>query len=350
MDFLSTVSPGIPNITVTTPFQWNMSRLAPLLIEPDPSTTRGPLETFEQFMQLPSELRLLIWGYIARQPRKVKLLECSLRHFEPSSAHWNSNVEGQSRHPAMMQVCSESRNEGLRYYTVCRDRVRYVVYRNQLRKFGRHMSNTFFINFNLDVFIHGSSQFQTWDNHFPGQHSFNFGLDILSQIQHIEQLPCYREQVQNYSSLWMATMFDAVIFRTSIWKNLKDVTLVHNDYGRYCTMETTNFHSAMLDWKDKVERRMRMFPTCPETGSLLYTTPNIPELVTMEFELCIKWKWPTDYKLEPCKPRRTWRDPDASAEIRTEGEVRQAEFELYVMEVQKADLAQLQTFHRFGSC
>ncbi|KAG4433950.1 hypothetical protein IFR05_010563 [Cadophora sp. M221] len=314
MPFQSTYMSGIPKITVISPPQWHLTQLPPLLIERDPSTTRGPLKKFEPFMQLPRELRFMIWGMIARQPRKVKLLECSIRPFEHSATHWNPNVWGQSRHPAMVQVCTESRNEGLRYYAICHDKTRYIPYKNQPHKVGRYMSNTFFINFNLDLFIHGSSQYSTWDNHFPGPNSFNFDLDVLAQIQHIEQLPSYREPVQNYSSLWAATMLDAVIFRTNIWENLKDVTLVHNDYGQHCTLETTIFHSAMLEWADKMERNLRMFPVCPKTGALVFTESTVPELVPMKFKLIMKWRWSSDYKLEPCPPRTTWRDPRVSDE------------------------------------
>ncbi|KAH7372125.1 hypothetical protein BKA64DRAFT_767821, partial [Cadophora sp. MPI-SDFR-AT-0126] len=196
---------------------WLLSRLPSLTMESDPSMTGARLQTFELFMLLPAEIRIMIWDLIASQPRKVKLLECSIKPHQHSAVDWDSNVPGQICHPAILEVCCESRLEGLaRHYTMCQDRLRYVGYKKGPTKMGSHMSNTFYINFDRDTFVHGSSQFSTKNKEFPGEQGFNFEPHVLRKVQRIAQLPCYRVAWQTHLDLWEATLFDAVIFRTSI--------------------------------------------------------------------------------------------------------------------------------------
>ncbi|PVH70518.1 hypothetical protein DL98DRAFT_619247 [Cadophora sp. DSE1049] len=270
---------------------WLLSRLPSLTIELDPSMTRSRLRKFELFMQLPAEIRIMIWDLIAFAPRKVKLLECSIKPYQHSSVDWNSNVEGQARQPAILQICCESRLEGLaRHYTKCQDRLRYVAYKNNPTKMGSHMSNTFYINFDRDIFIHGSSQFDTKDKAFPGDHGFNFEPHVLKKIQKIEQRPCYRVAWQTYFDLWEGTLFDAVIFRTSIWESLKEVNILHHDYSRYWDTDAVGFDKARRVWEKSSKEVFESFPNFPGSALSMFSTPLRSPLRPLKFALHFKWK------------------------------------------------------------
>jgi len=74
--------------------------------------------TFTCFPRLPAELRQKVWGYAACHERIIKL-----NYKFPSNQDWkfgieDNKVEGQSKAPAVLAVCSESRKEALRFYTL----------------------------------------------------------------------------------------------------------------------------------------------------------------------------------------------------------------------------------------
>lgn len=95
----------------------------------DPSTTsesnhEGASEeivqdTFTCFGQLPSELRIKIWSYVCYQPRNVDIFTDNLGvirisediHFDAYKfySHFCS-------HPAVLHICREAREEGLKHY------------------------------------------------------------------------------------------------------------------------------------------------------------------------------------------------------------------------------------------
>jgi hypothetical protein len=79
------------------------------------------LYEFTLFPKLPPELRNKIWKYAAFEPRVIKVL-VDAKQVELVGGPWNSNVEGQIRHPGIMQACRESRQEGRRYYERCQER------------------------------------------------------------------------------------------------------------------------------------------------------------------------------------------------------------------------------------
>ncbi|PVH70508.1 hypothetical protein DL98DRAFT_540777 [Cadophora sp. DSE1049] len=82
------------------------------------------LKKFTLFPKLPLELRLKIWGFAANVERIVSL------SFTLDGQAWvdvsrltirNEN-RAQCSVPAVLHICSESRKEGLRYYTACWDK------------------------------------------------------------------------------------------------------------------------------------------------------------------------------------------------------------------------------------
>ncbi|KAG4425326.1 hypothetical protein IFR04_001476 [Cadophora malorum] len=90
-----------------------LATLPPLFIEKMPVPSCPPLKKFGLFESLPKEVRIMIYELMIAEPRCIKLFE----GHRPGDQHihpWNSNVEGQSRHPTIMHICQEARHEGLR--------------------------------------------------------------------------------------------------------------------------------------------------------------------------------------------------------------------------------------------
>jgi hypothetical protein len=91
-----------------------LARLPELSIAPN----KDQIITFTGFPKLPIELRQKIWRHAACHERIIKL------NYKFGSNHdWkfgveDNKVEGQSKAPAVLAVCSESRKEALRCYTL----------------------------------------------------------------------------------------------------------------------------------------------------------------------------------------------------------------------------------------
>lgn len=256
----------------------------------------------------------------------------------------------------MLEVCSESRIEGLaRRYTKCHDRLRYVGYKNDPVKMGSHMSNVIYINFESDIFVHGSSQFSTVAKEFPGPEGFNFEPHFLKKIQHIVQLPSYRTSRDTFSGLWMATVFDALIFRTSIWENLQDVSILINDYSKYTDMNGVSFDRIRRAFEKHAQDNWQSFPTIPGSSISFFHTPLRTPLPPAKFELTFKWtlhegmKW----KTMPCEPdaRSMWSaDPAERADALAEDQTRYAALLTRARAGDQVELAGFVARHRFGSC
>ena len=77
------------------------------------------LDTFKCFGQLPSELRLKIWSYVCSHPRNVDIFTEHLGRTRVGSDTYFNTYMYYSHfcpHPAILHVCRESREEGLKYY------------------------------------------------------------------------------------------------------------------------------------------------------------------------------------------------------------------------------------------
>jgi len=124
-----------------------LATLPSLFIEKMPVPSCPPLKKFGLFESLPKEVRIMIYELMIAEPRYLsthrnqllisqilltRFCRC-IKLFEghrPGDQHihpWNSNVEGQSRHPTIMHISQEARHEGLRYYTICHDRRRLYI-------------------------------------------------------------------------------------------------------------------------------------------------------------------------------------------------------------------------------
>ncbi|KAH8790337.1 hypothetical protein F5882DRAFT_517232 [Hyaloscypha sp. PMI_1271] len=154
----------IPKSSENTRFTALLSQLPKLTI-PLPLQ---PLETFTLFPRLPIDIRVEIWKLMSTQPRKVKLF------FDISSASRaeSRTIEGQSKIPVVLQINRESREEGLRFYTKCRESVE--------AKLVGHWINYIYINFEVDHFSHALP---------PGSAigcNFNFGQEVLKRVKFVD--------------------------------------------------------------------------------------------------------------------------------------------------------------------
>ncbi|KAN0099197.1 hypothetical protein V8E51_012972 [Hyaloscypha variabilis] len=179
-----------------------MSRLQNLLstlprLTLPPHESASILYEFLLFPKLPPELRNKIWEHAAHVPRVVKVI-CHMREIhleEIDRGSWNSNVEGQTRHPGIMQACRESRVEGGRYYDLVHENVvptfKYLNGRSRPANLVADViSNTLYINFRVDRFVipSGVDRLGSLLRLGPNfdQHTYNFNYSTLQRIRYLE--------------------------------------------------------------------------------------------------------------------------------------------------------------------
>ena len=105
-------------------------------------------KTFTLFPNLPPELRGIIWKICCSQPRTINLIIAS------GVSLAKARVESDDEHPAVLQICRESREEGLRYYIRCRkDRsISAILTRTRIPRAPGKLRHTLFVNFKVDCF------------------------------------------------------------------------------------------------------------------------------------------------------------------------------------------------------
>ena len=122
---------------------------------------RAALREFTIFSHLPSELRKKIWELACFEQRVVKLPVLDLE-VDPDP---DERVPGQSPVPAVLQVCRESREEGLRFYTHCHT---YYYHPLSAHPDEQTKHDTYiYPNSAVDIVIHGDVDLEssmTWNN------------------------------------------------------------------------------------------------------------------------------------------------------------------------------------------
>jgi hypothetical protein len=151
-----------------------MSRIQ-LLCRSLPTLATSPeplsLETFAPFPRLPHELRIKIWKYAANVSRNITV----------AIGRQDKTQINQPPAPPILQATKESRNEAMRYYTLCMDSA------GPPPPLGRNLGGKVYppvwINFTVDVFLYRPEEFF---HNREVQTPFNFDDSVLSRIQHVE--------------------------------------------------------------------------------------------------------------------------------------------------------------------
>jgi hypothetical protein len=132
-----------------------------------------PLESFTLFPRILFEIRTKIWELLSTQSRKVKLFfDIGAYIIEETRT-----IDGQSKIPAVLHICKESRTEGLRFYTLCKESVvTAAVMEHAVNQWTNHL----YINFDVDHFL-----FQHPPDS-PRGCNFNFKQEVLKKIKFVD--------------------------------------------------------------------------------------------------------------------------------------------------------------------
>jgi len=74
-------------------------------------------DAFQLFQRLPSELRIQIWNEACMEPRVVEVVVHTYIHFSVPRNKTYSIFTTRTPAPAVLHVCPEAREEGLKHYT-----------------------------------------------------------------------------------------------------------------------------------------------------------------------------------------------------------------------------------------
>lgn len=200
-----------------------MSRIQALLsnlprLLPPPPKSDNTLREFTFFSDLPPELRARIWRYAAHVPRVISLLYHT-KEIDPAEVNggsWTSNVEGQTRHPGIMQACRESRGEGSKYYELIQEtalptyrylyltparkvkNAGFIEYYRSFESLQGLSGNLVYINFDTDSFVVPPKRRELdgsvvhlfpWfasQSYEATQKNFNFHESVLGRIRRLE--------------------------------------------------------------------------------------------------------------------------------------------------------------------
>jgi len=147
-----------------------------------------PLTEFTLFGELPVELRVKIWGIAACEPSKI-ILKSRTRTSTALQLH--SSVDGQTRHPSLLQVNFESRQEGLQFYEKCIEIEQGSTNDSSPIRVSRSCK-VLYINFSKDVFLFNCVWFLQ-----PAPRDYNFCSCILNRIERLEVIDSRLETIQH---------------------------------------------------------------------------------------------------------------------------------------------------------
>ncbi|KAI9047104.1 hypothetical protein LZ554_009177 [Drepanopeziza brunnea f. sp. 'monogermtubi'] len=195
-----------------------MSRFQELLdalqrLETKSQAQGSAMATFTPFGRLPLELRNKIWMIASHQPRTVRLVHHSITTFlrllpaVDMPGQLSLDIDGQSRQPAVLHTCAESRKEASRYYELVREQARpfkRLLTREEVAAPGAvreaanpdqyHAPNLVYVNFTADSFFRLLISPATTDGVSVLQppNSFNFDNKAINKIERLFVLcpPC----------------------------------------------------------------------------------------------------------------------------------------------------------------
>jgi hypothetical protein len=187
-----------------------------------PIKSPTPLLTFTIFLLLPTELRLKIWQYAALQPQEIKLFILSPEWMSP-------RMKQQTRAPAIMHTCHESREEGKRFYIPCHEKFSPIgPFPSEIWTNVPQRKTTVWINFSLDRFVYDSGHEASFRQY--SKSGFNFHASALNHIQHLGLFNT-RE-----SSLWSGLHEVCSLLRKG---EVRSFTLMQKHFG--CGEEGVNW-------------------------------------------------------------------------------------------------------------
>lgn len=153
--------------------KWLLSKLPQLQ-----SPCDNRIKAFTLFPNLPPELRSFIWKICSSEPRTINLV------LPRGISLDKARVENSDEHPAVLQVCQESREEGLRYYSRCLEEGSDASFFSEARilQAPGKVRKALFVNFKVDCF---RVWHNLWEDPFFGKH-FKLplkGEDLVENFQ-----------------------------------------------------------------------------------------------------------------------------------------------------------------------
>jgi 2EXR family len=141
------------------------------------------LQTFTLFPELPSELRVKIWGFACYHQRTLLLSNTWQR---PIGAEHRESIENNHKVPAVLHTCSESRQEALKCYIICAKRCNID---SDIHSTDGHQSTTtlcsgkkIYVNFEVDRFLRPDR-----DSIFhPSLEGYQLEAKDLAKIQYLD--------------------------------------------------------------------------------------------------------------------------------------------------------------------
>ena len=163
-------------------------------LETDLSSRGAALKSFPLIPKLPTELRCMIWAFIASQSRVVLVFDMAM------AKPWPSNIKSQSNTPSIMHTSKVSRSEGLKFYELLSEKAQ------DLKSCTAHhgwplteKTKKLYINFKVDRFIlclhwrpssggpFGFNRQQVAERRQSlGSDRFSLSIDTMERIQHAE--------------------------------------------------------------------------------------------------------------------------------------------------------------------
>lgn len=244
------------------------------------------LTEFKLFSELPPELRSKVWELAASEPRSVKLSpgadKTNKYRRRVAFNQASSSIQGQRRHPAILHATFESRSEGLRHYAKCHEKPR--------EKARKYITNTVFINFEVDKFIIDTYQVNAGRQCLPLTSRQNFDIATSEQIaaraQKIEiHVSYFLQSEYMYHTLGeIAREVSQVVaaydlFATaarSIWE-FQDFTVSFNCKAHNEHLDGIEYYRKMVEEEfiQHYRNRIKQSPNCQLLGG---EDPRIPRL------------------------------------------------------------------------
>jgi hypothetical protein len=215
----------------------------------------------------------MVWKYAASEPRIVRLfiIDGTLGTTDPSQT---LKVSGQSKHPAIVHACKESREAAMEMYEKC-----FVTVVSNVD--GLLDRDTIYVNFAVDRFLFQGSKASTVGHCGFGASIFTFNF-APGHVKQIQNLQMEARSIED-RGLWMKTPLWNHLERS----NIASVWLTNIDLARKDSMIPTFEAARCLE--EKYWQECCVMEILKEVGILL------PEL---EFH----WKATEETTLWPCAP------------------------------------------------